>query len=241
MHNIQLEQFNIHCQNLQECQDIIKEIFLENEYYFQCPKKSPVIIDCGSHIGLSIVYFKKIYPQSLILAFEPNPSNFFLLKENIRINNFQNIEVVNAALSNIEGTAYLFGEFGKDNSRSCGNSLLSNWANSSTEKIKIKTLLLSSYINQSIDFLKIDIEGYEYKVLLEVQNKLSLISEICIEYHGIENSKDNNINNLLSLLEHHDFITEVKNKNLSDYFPSDLLPWATNSKFQLATIRAKRK
>jgi hypothetical protein len=40
----------------------LQEIFLEETYKFTSPKPDPVIIDCGANIGLSIIYFKKLYP-----------------------------------------------------------------------------------------------------------------------------------------------------------------------------------
>ena len=55
---------------------LFKEIFLSNEYYFDTSKSDPKIIDCGANIGMSILFFKKLYPTSSIIAFEPNPYAF---------------------------------------------------------------------------------------------------------------------------------------------------------------------
>jgi len=50
-----------------------KEIFAEEVYKFNSDSKKPVIYDCGSNVGTSCAYFKKIYPFSIIKAFEPDP------------------------------------------------------------------------------------------------------------------------------------------------------------------------
>jgi hypothetical protein len=50
---------------------LYNEIFIDNSYYFAAENETPYIIDCGSNIGMSILYFKTLYPNSRILAFEP--------------------------------------------------------------------------------------------------------------------------------------------------------------------------
>src|SRR5436190_6322828 len=52
---------------------LFNEVFISNDYYFKSSPRQPVIIDCGANIGMSVLYFKKLYPQSKIIAFEANP------------------------------------------------------------------------------------------------------------------------------------------------------------------------
>lgn len=236
-----LGQFRVFFKNFQEYEDILKEVFENNEYEFSCSKLSPFIIDCGSHIGVSILYFKQQYPQARIIAFEPNPDNFAVLRKNIDINNLDNITTINAALSNFEGETFLFGEFGGDDSRSCGNSLTPEWANPGSKKIKVNALLLSSYIQENVDFLKLDVEGEENNILHEVQDKLKLIQEMCVEFHGINKIKKNSFDEIVTLLQNSDFVVDVKFRNLNDYFPAHILDWAISSGLSLATIHAKRR
>jgi len=233
-----LSQFSVFFKNFEEFQDIKKEVFENNEYLFSCSKPSPFIIDCGSHIGVSVLYFKQQYPQAKIIAFEPNPDNFAVLRKNIDINNLDNITTINAALSNFEGEAFLFGEFGNDNSRSCGNSLTPEWANPGSKKTKVRTLLLSSYVQETVDFLKLDVEGEEYNVLHEIQNKLKYIQEMCVEFHGVNKINKNSLDEIVTLLQNAGFRVDVNFKKLRDYFPANLLNWAVSSGLSLATVRA---
>src|SRR5688500_10055596 len=53
-----------------------REIFVREIYRFETDIRNPVIIDCGSNIGLSVLYFHKSYPGARILAFEPDAGNF---------------------------------------------------------------------------------------------------------------------------------------------------------------------
>lgn len=46
-----------------------KEIFFDEIYKFKTQKNNPIIIDCGANAGISILYFKKLYPNSEIIAY----------------------------------------------------------------------------------------------------------------------------------------------------------------------------
>ena len=59
------------------------EIFKENIYFFEANNEKPLIIDCGSYIGTSILFFKIHYPDSRIISFEPDEENFKILSDNI--------------------------------------------------------------------------------------------------------------------------------------------------------------
>jgi len=46
------------------------EIFLTEDYYFSSEKENPLVIDCGTNIGINILYVKWLYPKAEIIAFE---------------------------------------------------------------------------------------------------------------------------------------------------------------------------
>ena len=76
----------------------VKEIIEKNIYQFKSSNDSPVIIDCGANIGMSVVYFKRLYPKSKLIAFEPDPTLFEMLSKNIKNFNFDNVELKQAAV-----------------------------------------------------------------------------------------------------------------------------------------------
>lgn len=61
----------------------LNELFLDEVYRFNSNNNNPKIIDCGSNIGLSIIFFKRMYPNSEIIAFEPDNEIFNILKYNL--------------------------------------------------------------------------------------------------------------------------------------------------------------
>jgi len=56
--------------NIREFLEIFKDIFILKEYDFVSREENPKIIDCGSHVGLSVLFFKKKYPGARITAIE---------------------------------------------------------------------------------------------------------------------------------------------------------------------------
>ncbi len=59
------------------------EIFGQRIYQFASPNPVPYIIDGGANIGLSALYFKRLFPQSRVVAFEPDPAIYQLLQCNM--------------------------------------------------------------------------------------------------------------------------------------------------------------
>lgn len=199
-------------QNLKEAATIFRDIFINKEYHLESDKERPFVLDCGSHIGLSILYFKKVYPEAKIVAFEPNPNTFKLLKRNVEENKLKNVKLINAALSDQEGkgTLYVSGE--EDSPSSWGDAIVTNKWNKPeiSKKIKVKTTKLSNYIEKDVDFLKLDIEGTETRVLKEIEPKLSLVKEIVMEFHGSSTNKENNLKEVLKILKDNNFAYTIK-------------------------------
>jgi hypothetical protein len=69
---------------------------------------------------------------------------------------------------------------------------------------KVTTCKLSSYLNNQVDFLKMDIEGAEYEVLMESGEKLKNVRQMFIEYHSFEDS-NHKLHQILELLTNLNF------------------------------------
>lgn len=73
---------------------LFRDIFIRKDYYFETKSSSPYIIDGGGNIGMSVLFFKYLYPSSRIAVFEPSPSIFEVLKKNIEINKLQGVALI---------------------------------------------------------------------------------------------------------------------------------------------------
>ena len=169
-----------------ELEVIYEDIFQRQVYFFEASNSEPFIFDCGGHIGLAVLYFKRLYPRARILTFEPNPETFALLQRNIAQNNLRGVEAFNLALTGDEGDdAILY----------VGENFLKAWDSTDTIEpdlwvnmheyrgIPVRSTRLSSYVNGRVDFVKLDIEGAELAVLEELTGKLAAVGAITLEYH----------------------------------------------------------
>ncbi|MCF8342840.1 MAG: FkbM family methyltransferase [Chitinophagaceae bacterium] len=157
----------------------VEEIFIQEVYKFETQNKSPIILDCGANWGLSVIYFKNLFTDSQIIAFEPDPKIFELLTENIKIFKFKNVELINKAV----WSSNSFLSFSSDGA--LGGSLSELGINDNITS-EIETVRLKEYIlDKEIDFLKIDIEGAELEVLADIKEELQNVRFLFVEYHGI--------------------------------------------------------
>ena len=160
------------------------EIFRNQIYKFTCKKNNPFIIDCGANIGTGILFFKKIYPEAEVLAFEPDKDIFKVLEQNIKNANLSGVIILNKAVWENDGRK----EFYQDGADS---GYIIEERDGFKKVIEIDTFRLKNVLVRPIDFLKIDIEGAEYTVVKDCDENLKNVSNIFIEYHSIENTNQN--------------------------------------------------
>ena len=162
-----------------------------------------ILIDIGAHKGESIKLFSKNFIIKKIISFEASPINFEFLKKKIDENKqeYNNTEIVleNIALG-AENKIIEFNQFNESSSSTIKDinkeskyykrkfRLINFLNNKKTfQKIKIKVLKLKDYIEKNnikkIDFIKIDTEGYEFEILLGLENKIKLVDIIMFEHH----------------------------------------------------------
>jgi FkbM family methyltransferase len=179
----------------------IKEIFVDEIYLFKTTNASPLIIDCGGYIGISALFFKLNYPQSKVVVFEPDSENFDLAKENIDSWGFENIELHKKAVwINSEDL-----EFYESNSMASSVHAINTGGN----KVKVSAIRLKDFLDQKVDFLKIDIEGAEYEVLLDIKSRLLNVEKMFVEYHGYYHEM-NKLNTILNILTEENFKWYIK-------------------------------
>jgi len=159
-----------------------KDIFVNRIYHFQAKDSEPIILDCGSNIGISILYFKHVYPTARIIAFEPDPVIFPYLQENVTRNGLQDVKLIQAALAPHEGkfTLWSDGKYGSFVTAQTSGDIPRGWT-----RHDVKTVRLREYLDQPVDFLKMNIEGAEYEVLADSAERLRMIREMVLEYHHL--------------------------------------------------------
>lgn len=199
--------FRVHFFKYPVFTSLYRQMFITREYNFRSRTETPFIIDCGSNIGMSVLFFKWLYPKSMVIAFEPEPRTFSLLKKNVEENGLVNVELHNAALSDSDGSIDFF--FPPEDPGTLTMSMHAT-ANTGTQASKVATTRLSPFISRPVDFVKMDIEGAESRVIEDLvkEGKLKLIREMIMEYHHHMEPTDR-LGKMLSILEENGFGYQV--------------------------------
>lgn len=168
-----------------------KEIFKNEIYRFKANSDKPHILDCGANIGLSVIYFKKLYPKAVITAFEPDKAIFQILKQNMHAFSLNDVELIEKGVSDKLGSVDFFSD-GADGGRIAQGD--------EKNLIKIETVRLADYLDKPIDMLKIDIEGAELDVLRDCQPLLHNVANLFVEYHSFAKAEQN-LSELLDIIK----------------------------------------
>ena len=201
---------------------VFREVFIE-ECYSGCPFTPSTILDCGSNIGMSILYFKSCWPDAKITGVEASPSTFALLQKNV--GGLADVTLINKAAGDKDEIVVFYtipglGVSSTNPSRGVG------------EEIRVQAAPLSRFIHGPLDLLKIDIEGSEIAAFaeLEASGKMPFIRFMFIEYHHHLSGEHHALSCFLNRLERCGF----------DYETAALMPKQLG-KFQDIVIRAWRR
>lgn len=164
---------------------VIWEVWSFDEYTngFLTISANDTVVDIGAQIGVFTVYASKLASQGRVLAFEPHPDNFSLLKENIQLNKCINIVPFEMAVGKNDATATTPLFIHPNNSG--GHSVVAKVSRSSVAVSQISLAKIISQNNLSkVNFLKIDTEGSEFNILLSTPIEcLKKVDQISLEYH----------------------------------------------------------
>lgn len=185
---------------------LYREIFARQHYYFDARNDTPAILDCGANVGMASLYFKWLYPRARVQSFEPDPATFQLLKQNIARNKLD-VEIHNCALWDENAEVNFFVD-----TRNPGMLLMSTDASRlNTHPIRVPARRLSDFIQGTVDFMKLDIEGAEHRVLseLEQSGKIRAIRQMVVEYHHRIGQQKSRLAQFLAMLERAGFEYQI--------------------------------
>jgi|HubBroStandDraft_6_1064221.scaffolds.fasta_scaffold268619_1 FkbM family methyltransferase len=157
--------------------NVFVHIYRWGEYAWEFAESPRVIVDAGAYTGLSTAYFAMRYPAAKIIAIEPDETNFQLLLRNTAA--FANVQAVRAALWVESGSVALadpgYGPWGLR---------LDGPAGTGTQVPAITMdEVLRDYQLDTVDLLKVDIEGSEKELFAEADSWISRVDAICLELH----------------------------------------------------------
>lgn len=188
------------------------QIFTYQEYAIDLNFIPKVIIDAGANIGLAAVYYANKYPEAKIISIEPEHSNYQLLKENTEP--YENIIALNYALSNEADQELSIVDNGYGNWGFMTETISEN-SESISPTVKTITIeaIMKTYGIETIDILKIDIEGFE-KELFEINSEKWLPHVHCLIIELHDRMKDGCSKSVFSAISNYDFSFSHKGENL---------------------------
>jgi FkbM family methyltransferase len=183
--------------------EMFEEIFLRRHYFFESPTPNPLIVDVGSNIGLATLFFKRLYPASKLIAFEPDPETYAVLEKNVRDNALEGVLALNEAVYDGSERIFLYGD--RETPGSPQQTMRSGRLAGDTRSVPASRL--SDHVTEAVDFLKIDVEGAEDVVMqdLEERGKLRLVRRLAVEHHHHLDPDEDRLSRLLAALERNGF------------------------------------
>lgn len=173
-------------------------------------KKASVILDIGANIGTSSLYFSSINPQATIVAFEPHPDTYQRALVNLNYNNEASIFIQNYGLGSSPGFFKMY-ELHSNNPGM--NRILTSTTDLPYKTIEVRTLdsQIDSITNGSVDFVKIDVEGFEKEVLLGATHILSKFHPVLFIELDDNNLKQNGSSaiDLIEFLKQYNYVEFV--------------------------------
>ncbi|HWM09552.1 MAG TPA: FkbM family methyltransferase [Solirubrobacteraceae bacterium] len=153
----------------------VGEVLVDDLYAVEGVDDARVIVDLGSHIGTSIVFFRQRYPGARIYGFEPDPDSFRALEANVGA--LEGVTVDPRAVAAGPGEALL---------HASPNSLASSLVTGNGRDVPVRTVGLDGIFEEvgfdAIDMLKLDVEGAEHDVIANT-TRLGSVRAIAGELH----------------------------------------------------------
>jgi FkbM family methyltransferase len=163
-----------------------------------------IILDIGGCEGEESIRYSKLFPNAQIFVFEPLPSNQELIKTNISNYDIENVKLFSVALSDKDGISEFYVSSGhpedqtKELDWDFGNksssllepeiSTIHKWLKFK-DKIEVPTMTLNTFVEENkiekIDFVHMDVQGAELKVLVGAKDNLKKINAIWLEVADI--------------------------------------------------------
>jgi len=177
--------------------------FLRNVLY-----EGDIFFDIGANIGIyTILASRLVSDKGIVVSIEADPYNYKKLIKNIKLNNLNNIVTLNIGVSDKS-------ELLKLGINKTGNRGGNSFTYSGNESVDVQCESLSKIVHnldiKSIKLLKIDIEGFEYRVLKEFFENVT--ETLYPNYIIIEHLHSQEYENPIELLLNHRYKVIKSNK-----------------------------
>lgn len=167
-----------------------------------------VVIECGSHHGCTTIMLSKwVGTEGRVYAYEPGVRNYEILKENLALNNIENVSAINAVVGSCAGSVD-FIEYA-DNSMGSRVAPSNGSAGRDGTIRNLKQVSLDVHMAERPALVKIDTQGYVYQPLLGLKDMIeNQRPNLALEIDGEDAIKEygDNFSKIFDLIKHDDYI-----------------------------------
>ena len=162
---------------------VLEEIFLTKVYEpvtSRLPKDIKLIVDLGANCGFSARLWLKQYPQAQVIAVEPDADNFTALTRNVNADpqDAPRARLFQACVAAERGKVYL-----DRSAEECAFQMTDKPTGAPVDALPLLDILAEANAPQTIDLLKVDIEGAEESLFKDCGAWLDRVNCIMIELH----------------------------------------------------------
>lgn len=163
------------------CRDILFNGYYEKELLIGMSKlvenKSGTVLDIGANIGNHTVFFSKEFKQ--VISFEPIPSNCWILKANLYLNNISNVQLIEKGVGDINEKLFI----SQIDPKNTNNGLSKINPQGATDQNCVDVVigdeeLEKLAIPKPILMIKIDVEGAEPQVIMGLRKTIATYKPI---------------------------------------------------------------
>ena len=177
-------------------------------------KSGMTVIDIGANVGCHTVRFaKQVGASGKVIAFEPTKYAYEKLKKNVALNMLKNTVLEKSALSDKSVKKQMV--------QFKSSYPLDNKVKRAKDIISITTLdeYVSKHNVGKVDFIKLDVDGFEYKIIRGAMKTIKMNKPIIITEIGVSTLKNagDDINDLIGTLSRIGY-RFYSDKNQSEFY-----------------------
>ena len=190
------------------CEDLIinktREVFT-TAHLQKIITEDMIIIDIGANIGYYALLESQLASKGHINAVEPVLKNYYLLRKNLTLNNCNNVSTYNFAIGNVDSHLEMY-IYDKCN----WSSFIKNPGGNIIDTVQVPVFTLDkfidSYLTQNPHFIRMDVEGFEYEILMGAKKTLQSVTPLifCIEIHPHLISKEK-VTSIITMMKDNGF------------------------------------
>ena len=141
------------------------------------------VLDIGANIGYyTLLLARSVGPRGMVYAFEPDPANMSLLRQNVTRNGYENVVLVEKAVTDRDQTLRLY----RAVENSGDHQTYASAANAARTSIEVEAVALDSFFETTptVALIKMDIQGAEsgavrgMKTLLQANPAVTVVTEV---------------------------------------------------------------